>query len=174
VKQNLNIYWTSVNTFQGWLNQLAEMNPISQQYLRKGGHSSEVCLIFPSACLVARLSYNLTIQILNNHLSTDVPVMVSFIFLSTVHTCLQNKVQPIFHYAVFLGCLWKCNEHHCKLNSCFHASPSGHKGTDSFPQICSISLSLHQAVTEMKLCSENAKNTALLHPLQQTVHSHRP
>jgi len=82
VKQNLNIYWTSVNTFQGWLNQLAEMNPISQQYLRKGGHSSEVCLIFPSACLVVRLSYNLTIQILNNHLSTDVPVMVSFIFLS--------------------------------------------------------------------------------------------
>lgn len=66
------------------LNQLAEMNPISQQYLRKGGPSSEVCLIFPSACLVVRLSYNLTIQTLNNHLSRDVPVMVSFIFYLTL------------------------------------------------------------------------------------------
>lgn len=61
---------TLLNTIQGWLkcigksfnqlNHFAEMNLISQQYLKKGGHSSEACLIFPSDCLVVRLSYNLT------------------------------------------------------------------------------------------------------------------
>lgn len=99
---------------------------------------------------------------------------ISLLLFSSVHTCLQNKVQHIF----IAQCIWAACESVMSTIassiSCFHASPSGHKSTDSFPQICSISLSSHRVVSEMKLCSENVKNTTLLHPSQQTVRSHRP
>lgn len=86
---------------------------------------------------------------------------ISLFLSSSVHTCLQNKVQHIFIAQCFWAACESVMSTIASSISCFYASPSGHKSTDSFPQICSISLSSHQAISEMKLCSENVNPSPL-------------